>query len=108
MEPILGGVAAAANGADAIKNGSTASFMADVVDASHDAAVVVDFSAPWCRPCKQPGPALEKARRGSPRKGPPGQIDHRPNPQTPPPNRLPTVSPRYALKKGPPGSRLRP
>jgi len=39
---------------------SSQDFMAEVIDASNEKPVIVDFWAPWCDPCKQLMPVLEK------------------------------------------------
>jgi putative thioredoxin len=96
--PLIGGGAAAAPVADV----TTANFMAEVVDASFEQPVIVDFWAPWCGPCKQLGPILEKVVRGAGGAVRMVKLNIDENPEIAQQMRIQSIPAVYAFKDGKP------
>jgi putative thioredoxin len=78
----LGGDTPAAAG-NAVKDATTQSFVKDVIEESKTQPVLVDFWAPWCGPCKQLTPILEKAVKATKGKVKLVKMDIDKNPEIP-------------------------
>ncbi|MEO0361611.1 MAG: tetratricopeptide repeat protein [Pseudomonadota bacterium] len=96
------GGATAEAATDLVKEGTDASFMADVIDASREAAVIVDFHAEWCGPCKTLGPALEDAVKAAAGRAKLVKIDIDRNPQFASQLRVQSIPAVFAFVDGQP------
>jgi putative thioredoxin len=76
--------------------------MAEVVDASFEQPVIVDFWAPWCGPCKQLGPILEKVVRGAGGAVRMVKLNIDENPEIAQQMRIQSIPAVYAFKEGRP------
>ncbi len=103
---LIGGMKAAspAGGADTglIKDGSLETFARDVIQESMRQPVLVDFWAPWCGPCKQLTPILEKVVRQAGGKVKLVKIDIDQNPELAQQLRVQSVPTVYAFLQGQP------
>mgnify|MGYP003572939269 FL=1 len=103
---LIGGLSAtpADTGADAglIKDGSLESFARDVIQESMRQPLLVDFWAPWCGPCKQLTPVLEKVVKQAGGKVKLVKIDIDQNPELAQQLRVQSVPTVYAFLQGQP------
>ena len=85
-----------------IKDGSDETFVEDVIEASKQIPVLVDFWAPWCGPCKTLGPALEVAINENPKKISLVKIDIDKNPSMAGQLRVQSIPAVFAFSNGQP------
>ncbi len=89
-------------GDEVVKDGSIATFARDVIEASQTVPVLVDFWAPWCGPCRQLTPVLEKVVRGTKGKVRLVKINIDENPELAQQLRIQSVPTVYAFLQGQP------
>jgi putative thioredoxin len=90
-----------ANG-ELVKDSDIQSFMPDVIEASRAQPVIVDFWAPWCGPCKQLGPVLERVVRNAGGKVRLVKINIDENPELAQQLRIQSIPMVYAFRNGQP------
>ena len=101
MDPTQDAAAPRAGG-ELIKDSDTKNFETDVIAASMEVPVIVDFWAPWCGPCKQLGPAIEKAVTAAGGKVRLVKIDIDKNPEIAQSMRIQSIPAVFAFDKGQP------
>ena len=99
-QPAANGAAAGAG--DLIRDGSDARFTKDVIEASREVPVIVDFWATWCGPCKTLGPMLETAVKAAKGKVRMVKIDVDRNQQIAAQLRIQSIPTVYAFWQGQP------
>ena len=85
-----------------IKDSSDEGFMVDVIEASKEIPIIVDFWAPWCGPCKTLGPALEAAVKENQKKVKLVKIDIDINPSIASQLRVRSIPAVFAFSNGQP------
>ncbi len=100
MEPIIG--QAAGGDGELAKEATTQTFAADVIEASRHTPVIVDFWAPWCGPCKQLAPILEKTVKNAGGKVKLVKVDIDQNPEIAQQLRIQSIPAVFAFDQGQP------
>ena len=99
MDELIGQEAGAPG---AVVDSTTQTFTADVIDASMEQPVIVDFWAPWCEPCKTLGPTLEKIANAAQGKVKLVKVDIDQNQEIAMQMRIQSIPAVFAFKNGQP------